>query len=206
VQTPMLNDQYKKPIVDRIYPLVKQVSESFGLSVLDIRFGQQGSRKTLEICIVRRGGEPVSLADCEKVSRALEGRLEEEFIKSDSFDKGPVLLEVVSPGIERQLTTELEFELFAGQQVRIRAKEKIFDLGCDFICVLLGARNGFLRLAIPRPLFVGQAKVAKSKGAKPKSPGKEDRLTNSAFDGATFELDLARVFKINLHPYQPKAK
>ena len=105
--------------LSHIVELATSLAEKLGLAVLDVRVSQQGRRRSLEVCIFRNDGGAVSLADCEQVSRALDQALESETQNAESLLTGSYLLEVVSPGLERQLTTAREFQLFSGRQVRV---------------------------------------------------------------------------------------
>ena len=112
--------------LSKINELAAQAANSLGLILLDIRLGQQGKNKSLEVSIYRK--EPaISFADCEQMSRSLEQLLEVEETKESTFGGGPYLLEVVSAGIERQLKTPFEFNLFAGSRVQLTTKEIDFN-------------------------------------------------------------------------------
>jgi ribosome maturation factor RimP len=191
----------KERALNRITELATGVAQSLGLSVLDVRLSQQGGRMSLEVCIFRKQGETIGLSDCEQVSRALDRVLDEETQISGPVFRGTYFLEVVSPGIDRQLTTAREFELFSGQQIRVRARENISDLGSEFVCQLLGGDDSQLDLAGARALLSSDGKVSKGKGAKNKAghrlPKQSEVLGYSS--GAAFKLELAKVFKVNLY-------
>lgn len=197
----MTNQPLKERVLSRITALAKSVAEPLGLSVLEVRLSQQGRRRTLEVCILRKHGEAIGLSDCEQVSRALDQLLEAETQNSEPLLGGPFLLEVVSPGIERQLTTASELELFSGQRVRIRARENVSDLGSEFVCTLLGGDETHLQLANAQALINSDRKVAKSKATGKKanqhSAGRSEQPGYSA--GNAFRLELAKVFKVNLY-------
>ena len=182
--------------LSRITELATSIAQNLGLSVLGVRFSQQGRRRSLEVCIFRKGGAAVGLSDCEQVSRALDQVLENETQDSESLVPGSFLLEVVSPGIERQLTTAREFQLFAGSRIRVKTKESIGDLGSDFACLLLGGDETHLDVSQARALTDSKQKVAKGKAAKKKVQTKE---LSEYSTGEAFKLDLARVFKVNLY-------
>jgi len=60
------------------------------------------------------GGRYISTEDCEKVSRFLSGRLDE----LDPVEKN-YYLEVSSPGLDRALVKEKDYERFSGKEVDI---------------------------------------------------------------------------------------
>lgn len=200
----MTNAQTRERTLSRILQLADKVVEPLGLAVLEVRIGQQGRRKTLEVCIVRPHGAAIGLTDCEKVSKALDKILEEDALKFGPVVQGEFVLEVVSPGIERQLTTPREFKVFAGERIKVTAKEKIGELGCEFVCTLLGGDEANLKVAAARRFLSGQSKAAPAKGVK-KAAKKEDidLLSSEDTEKSAFVLSLSKVFKINLYADHP---
>jgi ribosome maturation factor RimP len=73
--------------------------------------GQSG--RTLRISIDRN--EPITIEDCERVSRVAGPLLERSNLIAGSYD-----LEVSSPGAERPLRTHHEYERFNGKRVNVR--------------------------------------------------------------------------------------
>jgi ribosome maturation factor RimP len=71
------------------------------------------SGRTLRIAIDR--AEPITIADCERVSR-VAGPL----IDHSNLIAGPYDLEVSSPGAERPLRDHEEYERFNGRRVNVR--------------------------------------------------------------------------------------
>lgn len=79
----------------------------------------EGRRLTVQVMAERpEGGMLVD--DCAKLSRALSVAL-------DAADpvKGEYVLEVSSPGIDRPLTRQRDFERYAGQEVRIETNDPV---------------------------------------------------------------------------------
>jgi len=174
--------------LSRINELAKQAAGELGLVLLDIRFGQQGKSKSLELSIFRKN-PAIGFSDCEQMSRALERLLEQE----NQHIIGPYLLEVHSPGTERQLTTSFEFNLFAGSMVRIVAKEKIASLGMEFAGTLLGGDEETVAIAEAFPL------VDKSTKSKSKKQARQLVLSaHLASDKLT--IDLQKIYRVHLCP------
>jgi ribosome maturation factor RimP len=89
--------------------------ESLGYDLVELRRG--GSKRTpvLDVRIDRRDGDPVTVDDCSRTSRAIEARLDAEpGIAGDRY-----VLEVSSPGVERPLRTAADWRRFVGQDVNI---------------------------------------------------------------------------------------
>jgi ribosome maturation factor RimP len=162
--------------------LADQAASSLGLAVLSVKVGQQGKYRSVEVCIFRRG-EPIGLSECESMSRALEPILEQEEKDGQKLFAGPYLIDVVSPGTDRQLTTSHELEVFKGESVRVKTKDKIGSYGDDFFATLLGGSDKQVRLT-------NLHKLEKGKPATKKTSSEES---------SEVVLDLSGVFKINLY-------
>jgi len=181
-----------KQIQMRLMEIAQIVAEQLGLVVLDALITQQGARRSLQICIYRKGGE-IGLNDCERVSQDIGTLLEQEEAEGRPLWKGAYLLEVVSPGIDRQLTHATEFELFAGKKVRIRAKEKFGSLGNEFTGILLKGNKKSLTLRETRILATnGQSR----KGHRKTKIGSKNIEEVPA--GQELTIDLDKIFKVNL--------
>src|SRR5256714_12912369 len=95
-------------IKDLLEPTLNHMG--FELYSLD-QSGQSG--RTLRISIDHN--EPITIEDCERVSRVAGPLLEHA-----NLIQGPYDLEVSSPGAERPLRTHHEYERFHGKRVNIR--------------------------------------------------------------------------------------
>lgn len=168
--------------------LAEQIAGELGFKVVDVRLSQDGKRRSLEVTICRKGGR-VSLTDCEEVSRKLDKALDEQ--ETPLID-GAYVLNVQSPGLDRQLKTEREFEIFEGEQVEIQTKEVIPPLGAVFEGKLLSKKSGVLSIEHPKPI-----KAAGGKGKKKKATE-----TTEAFP-QTIEIDEQKVALVRLHPGEP---
>jgi ribosome maturation factor RimP len=73
---------------------------------------------TLRLFIDREGG--VNLADCETVSRQASA-----FLDLIDFGSGRYLLEVSSPGLDRQLYGPRDYERFTGHRVRVTFRSPV---------------------------------------------------------------------------------
>jgi len=87
-----------------------------GLELLAIEVAGT-ARKAVVRLVIDRGGDGVTLADCETVSRQASVL----FDAHDPFS-GSYTLEVSSPGLDRKLYNEADYERFAGETVRVRMK------------------------------------------------------------------------------------
>jgi len=96
------------PLVPQLIDLATPVAEELGLEVVGVVFQTNQSPPVLRVDI-RNSQQDTGLDDCERMSRALEACLDEAGIVPDAY-----VLEVSSPGISRELTSEREFISFKG--------------------------------------------------------------------------------------------
>ncbi len=86
-----------------------------GLDIYHSEFKKEGKDWYLRVFLDRTDGDFVSTDDCEKVSRYLSDRLDEEDPISQNY-----ILEVSSPGLDRQLYEEKDYDRFLGQIVDVK--------------------------------------------------------------------------------------
>ena len=96
------------PLVPQIIDLATPVAEELGLEVVGVVFHTNQRPPVLRVDI-RNPQQDTGLNDCERMSRALEASLDGSDIIPDAY-----VLEVSSPGISRQLTTDREYLSFKG--------------------------------------------------------------------------------------------
>jgi len=175
--------------------LAEKIAAPLGFQVVDVRLTQQGRRKNLEVTIFSPV-KHVGLSDCETLSRQLGELLEPQGSGQAPIIEGPYVLEVQSPGIERELKTEREFQVFAGHKVFIRSKDKVTDLGSEFTGTLESLQDGKVHLKNLKPVL---AKKGTGHNAKPSKKAAE--LQKSAFPGCSqLTLELKKVALIRLQP------
>jgi ribosome maturation factor RimP len=95
--------------------------ESLGFELVEVRWGGSGRRPVLKLRIDRPDsipGEGVTVDDCAGVSRAVEGWLDEHEQISEEY-----VLEVSSPGVDRPLVRQRDFDRFRGERVAVSGKE-----------------------------------------------------------------------------------
>lgn len=174
-------------------PEILKIAESeaapMGLSVVETRLAQAGKRRTLEVTICRKGGR-ISLDDCEELSRKLEKVLDEQ---TPPLIEGSFMLEVQSPGLERQLKSEREFEIFAGEQVEVKTKEAIPPLGDSFSGKLESLTEGVLTISNPQLI-----KTTGTSKKKAKASATQVELPEA------ISLEWSKVLKVKLRAVEPE--
>lgn len=89
------------------------LAEEMGVSVIDAEFKKEAGKQYLRIFIDKKDG--IGIDDCEAFSKAFEARFDElDPIKTE------YTLEVSSPGLERKLKTQREFDYFVGREVDVK--------------------------------------------------------------------------------------
>lgn len=104
----------KQNTVARVEEIVKPFADELKLDIWDVRFAKEGSDWYLRIFIDKDGG--VSIDDCVDFTHAVSKPLDEADPISQSY-----LLEVSSPGVERELVRDEHFKKFIGSPVMLRS-------------------------------------------------------------------------------------
>jgi len=100
----------KKRVVDIVADIVTPFLEEADMELVDVEFVKEGQFRYLRVYIDKDGG--VSLDDCQHLSRHLNERLD----KLDPIEEN-YFLEVSSPGVERTLKKDSDFEKYKGHKV-----------------------------------------------------------------------------------------
>lgn len=106
--------QDKKEIISKITPLIENTLMRYGFMPVEIDFARENDKDILKIFIYSKT-KPVTLDDCEKISRSID-----EFL--DELIDFKYSLEVSSPGLTRKLKSEKEYLIFVGKIVLITTK------------------------------------------------------------------------------------
>jgi ribosome maturation factor RimP len=109
---------YMEDIKGKIAVLANTLAGEYDAEVVDIEVAGNLRRPTVRIYIDKEGG--VTLDDCEKFSRGMSAVLDVE----DPI-RGPYVLEVSSPGLDRPLKRVKDFEAHVGKLARVITRESI---------------------------------------------------------------------------------
>lgn len=102
-----------KSISETVRALAEPLAEDLGCWVWDVEFVKEGTRKILRITIDSEEGIDIDV--CEKLHRAIDPLLDE----ADPIEEA-YYLEVSSPGIERELRTQLHIDACEGWDVEVK--------------------------------------------------------------------------------------
>ena len=100
-------------IADRVREIITPTADELGYYLWDVEYVKEGADFILRVTI--DSDEGITIDDCEAMSRAIDPVLDQHDPIPDQY-----LLEVSSPGIERELTRDEHFELCAGEKVEVR--------------------------------------------------------------------------------------
>ncbi|MDJ0534386.1 MAG: ribosome maturation factor RimP [Xenococcaceae cyanobacterium MO_207.B15] len=102
------------PLVPQIINLATPIAQKLNLEVIDVVFQTNKNPPVLRIDI-KNTIQDTSLEDCEQMSKAFEAQLD-----TTTLLPGAYVLEVSSPGISRNLTTDREFISFKGFPIIVK--------------------------------------------------------------------------------------
>ena len=125
----------KQNTVSRVWEIAEPIAEQLGLELWDIRYVKEGSNYYLRVFIDKESG--VDINDCENMSRALDKPLDDADPISDAY-----ILEVSSPGIERELIRAEHFNRFIGADIMVKMIRPIEGIGKEFKGVLSDFNDG----------------------------------------------------------------
>ena len=100
-------------IADRVREIIQPTADELGYYLWDVEYVKEGADFILRVTI--DSDEGITIDDCEAMSRAIDPILDLHDPIPDQY-----LLEVSSPGIERELTRDDHFELCVGEKVEVR--------------------------------------------------------------------------------------
>ncbi len=129
----------ERTVVTRVQALAEALCDAQGLELVHIEFLRDRGGRVLRLFIDKEGG--VTLEDCAAVSRELGDVLDVHLP-----DLGRYHLEVSSPGVNRPLSRERDFERFKGHPARIRTLRPI-DGQRTFTGILAGVSGRAVILA-----------------------------------------------------------
>lgn len=107
----------KFDIIEKITPLVENTAMRYGFVPIETDFSKESGRWFLRIYLYSKE-KPVTLDDCENISRSLSDFLDELIpVKYN--------LEVSSPGLDRKIKSDREYIIFEGKLVNVKLKKAL---------------------------------------------------------------------------------
>ncbi len=98
---------------ERVRAIIQPTADELGYYLWNVEYVKEGADHILRVTI--DNDEGITIEDCERMTRAIDPILDLHDPIEDSY-----LLEVSSPGIERELTRDDHFALCVGEKVEVR--------------------------------------------------------------------------------------
>ena len=111
----------KKNIESTIEELVQPIVDARNIEIVDIEYVKEAGQFYLRIYLEKEGG--ISLDDCADVSRELNPILDEKDPIKDNY-----FLEVCSPGLDRPLKKDKDFERNLMEEVELKLYRQVDHL------------------------------------------------------------------------------
>jgi len=117
----------KSKIIDVVEEKITSKINELGFEIEYIEFVKEGDNNILRI-VLDKLNSTVSIDDCELVSRSVEDDI-------DKLIKTEYVLEVSSPGLERQLKNIRLYKKYIGENINVKLFKKN-EIGKEFECLL----------------------------------------------------------------------
>ncbi len=127
-----------KGIVEKVEPIIEKELEPVGIDLVDVQYKNQAGRWVLQVFIDKPGG--VDIETCQRASEIIGRALDLQDPIPHSY-----VLEVSSPGLDRILKKDRDFERFAGRKVTVKLREPL-DNQKNLKGLLIGLRDGNIML------------------------------------------------------------
>lgn len=117
----------KNKVIEVVEEKIASKINELGFEIEYIEFVKEGNNNILRIVLDKLNGT-VNIDDCELVSRTVEDDI-------DKLVKTEYVLEVSSPGLERQLKNIRLYKKYTGQNIYVKLFKKN-EIGKEFECIL----------------------------------------------------------------------
>ncbi|MDD3853046.1 MAG: ribosome maturation factor RimP [Syntrophomonadaceae bacterium] len=98
-------------IIEKIITLIEDPINSLEVELVDVEYRKENGEQMLRLLIDKESG--IDMDICSRVSRAIKGKIDDADIFYDH-------LEVSSPGLDRIIKTDKDFERFRGYNVKLK--------------------------------------------------------------------------------------
>jgi len=135
-----LSPDNEEKIISQVWDLIEPLCEAEGMELVQAEYQREAGGMILRLFIDGTGG--VTLDDCVRISRQ-SGDLLDVCLEN----VGPYRLEVSSPGTNRPLVKQVDYQKFKGRRAKIRTIQPI-DGQKNFKGVLAGTAEGLVKLSV----------------------------------------------------------
>ena len=109
----------REELLERIRETVTLLVEENGAELVEMSYRWNGSQNILQLLVDTPGG--IRLEECAHLNRLISEALDRLNLIEENY-----LLEVASPGLDRPLKTERDFERVKGQAIRVFLTSPLF--------------------------------------------------------------------------------
>jgi ribosome maturation factor RimP len=128
-----------RELTEQVRVFASPVVESLGYELIETEYTNESGRWILRFYIDVIDGA-VTLGDCQKVSKTINSLLDVEDIVPGKYN-----LEVSSPGENRPIRREKDFEKFIGSIVKVRTQNKLSGRR-NFMGTITGVAEGVVTI------------------------------------------------------------
>ncbi len=147
--------EQQDPVLTQVSSLIDGILRSEGMELVDVLFRREPLGWILRIFIDKPGG--VTIADCSAISQQAGDLLDVK----DIIHR-PYRLEVSSPGVNRPLKKEADFERFIGEYITVKTI-CLIENRKTFRGKLTGYHDGFVCMEVEgKPLTISYAMIDKA--------------------------------------------
>ncbi len=136
----MPDESLRRSLENRVAELAEQLAASVQMEVVLLEIKGDGNSSIIRVFIDKPGG--VSLEDCGRFSKKFSVVLDVEDLIPFSYT-----LEISSPGVNRPLVKESDFQRFCGKDARIRMRRPL-EGQKNFRGKIVGVTEGRLELEV----------------------------------------------------------
>lgn len=130
----------RQPVVEKIEEIAHRVAASEGIEIVEVELKGGGRNQMLRISIDKPEG--VTHADCENISHQVGTILDVEDVVPGSYT-----LEVSSPGVERKLLRQKDYERFQGKKAKVVLRDPVENQR-NWEGTLAGVEDGDIKLEV----------------------------------------------------------
>ncbi|MFA5500964.1 MAG: ribosome maturation factor RimP [Candidatus Omnitrophota bacterium] len=107
-------------IIDRATLIAEEYLDERGIEIVEVIYRREQQGMVLRLVVDKPEG--ITIAECEEINNFLSAELDKQDIIQERY-----VLEVSSPGLDRPIKTERDFERAMGKQLEITTYERIDD-------------------------------------------------------------------------------
>ncbi|MFC1811079.1 ribosome maturation factor RimP [Thermodesulfobacteriota bacterium] len=130
----------KEVIIARVMEFIEPLCEAEGMELVHVEYQRERGGKILRLYIDKPGG--ITLDDCVDINRQAG-----DVLDVNLENTGPYSLEVSSPGSDRPLGKQVDFERFKGKIAKVKTTQAI-EGKKNFTGVLQGISGGMVKLLV----------------------------------------------------------